>query len=184
MCSTGTDAMLKVFKIEQDSECTLTASYEVTSAASIDNFQRLRGCFNVKSTMIAMPGKPALQQVNIEPNKMYLTLNSSIKHSTDIAICHWQNSEVLVTSSLDKETSLWKYHNGEKIASVTDLLPTRIITVEDRIYCIDNGGTLYEFYKISLIKSEMDLLEALENQSEKAVEEKEEAVEPANLSEQ
>jgi len=89
---------------------------------------------------------------------MYLTLNSSIKHSADIIICHWQNSEVLVTASADKELSLWKYHNGERIASIANLLPTRIVTSEDRFYCIDMTGTLYEFYKVSLIKSELDQL--------------------------
>jgi hypothetical protein len=78
--------------------------------------------------MVAMPGKSALQQVNIEPAKMYLTLNSSIKHSADIAICHWHSSEILITASVDKELSLWKYHNGEKIASVSGLLPMRIVT--------------------------------------------------------
>jgi hypothetical protein len=79
--------------------------------------------------MIAMPGKSALQQVNIEPAKMYLTLNSSIKHSTDLVICHWQSSEILITASMEKELSIWKYHNGEKIASVGGLLPMRIVTL-------------------------------------------------------
>lgn len=118
VCSTGTDGTLRVFRIEADQECTIAATYEVTSASAMNGIQNLMGCFNMKSTMIAMPGKPALQQVNIEPAKMYLTLNSSIKHSSDITICHWQNSEVLVTASISKETSLWKYHSGEKIVSV------------------------------------------------------------------
>ena len=72
--------------------------------------------------------------------------------------------------------SLWKYHRGEKIASIADMMPTRIISTEDRFHCIDMSGTLYEFYKVSLIRSELDQLEALDNQTEKALEEKEEMV--------
>lgn len=132
----------------------------------MSDIQHLLGCFNTKSTMIAMPGRPSLQQVNIEPAKMYLTLNSTIKHSFDIVLCHWQNSEILITASSERELSLWKYHNGERILNLAGLLPTKVITVDDRFYCIDISGTLFEFFKISLIKSELDLLEALEGQEE------------------
>lgn len=148
VCSTGTDGYLRAYKMDEAGEWTLLSSFHICPKTPSSS---LAGCFNPKGSLIAVPGRPVLQQIDVLTDKLLLTLNPSIKHESDITLCHWQTNEAILTAC-SKTLCAWNYHTGDKILSIDSIALVKIRSYQDTFVAIDSKGSLYEFQKNALFK--------------------------------
>lgn len=110
MFSTAADGFLKIYKIEE--EVSQMCSFDIATSVNMNPLQKLQTSINPEGKLLAAPGRPHLQLVFLEAGKMYLTASTTIKHLTDICICHWHSNNILITTSIDRETCIWNYKTG------------------------------------------------------------------------
>lgn len=171
VCSTAADGFLKVYRLDEEDtpgEWRHTNSFHVCPSPKAES--PLVASFNPKGSLVAVPGRPVLQQVEVTPSKISLMLNPNIKHDSDLAVCFWQSNEILVTCCLGRVLAIWNFHTAERLACVQDLLLTRIARHQQTFFGIDSRGSLHEFQKPALLRlqprEDPSAAEASEQQSQ------------------